>query len=415
MAREKKLEMLAKRDPKIQRKIDKTLKVIKSSKKFYTGDKNLDENTAVTLENDQPDEDDYGFASSTSDIYHQKLMEKYQKLPKEDKFSSSSSKKAKASTSTNNSHDDNIHIKNGHRDRVSKIKSESKPSSQSSSSRSQPDKKAIPAEKPKPRPKAAPPVDFHALLKLAEQKQHEEIMIEVPTKKEPERLLTMKEKRELEELEASRKAKHKPSLVPSSSAIPKIPKLGAIPKVGDHDRNNNDNGTRKPIISKSSPNGIKTPAAIPSSSSLDRTKQKATTNSPQPSNSKLRDALSKPEKSSQKMPPPQSVPSSSKSSTISKSREIPGKNISHSMNGKPSTSKEIAKTREFPPRDLQKTREFPPRDLARTREFPPRDLKRPREDIRRGKVQQQISNKREFLIYFQCSKINFISFKRPHY
>jgi hypothetical protein len=60
-AHERKMLMLAKRDPKIQRKIDKTLKVLKSSKKFYTGDKTLDENTAITLQNDQPDEDDYGY------------------------------------------------------------------------------------------------------------------------------------------------------------------------------------------------------------------------------------------------------------------------------------------------------------------------------------------------------------------
>lgn len=384
--------MLAKRDPKIQRKIEKSLKVIKSSKKYYTGDKTLDENTAVTLESEHPDEDDYGFASSTSDIYHQKLMEKYQKLPVEDKLSRIfKTKKSKVASTQSNTEEDDHHFKNGHRDRVSKIKgSETTTSANKSSQSHSSDKKSSNNSdvKAKPKLKAAPPVDFHALLKLAEKKQHEEIMIDVPSKKEPERLLTSKEKKEMEEIEAARKAKLKPPT--STAAIPKIQKIGAIPKLNESSKNDKNNNSNTDKL-------IKTPPQ-------------------QSSGSKLRDALSKPT-----LPPPppsvplksQPIPSTSKSSTSLKAREILLKTPSSSngvvkkpvvKNGsKPVISKEVVtKTREFPPKDLQqKTREFPPRDLQqqKTREFPPRDLKRPRElAMKKSKIQhQQMAKKRRII------------------
>lgn len=381
LAHEKKLDLVARRDPKVQRKIEKTLKVIKSSKKFYTGDKTLDENTALTLENEHPDEDDYGFASSTSDIYYKKLMEKYQQLPVEDKLSRIfKPKKGKAATTTPEGAD-NLHFKNGHRDRVSKLKGESNASTKSTKSQSSEKKPAVVEfKKPKPKLKAAPVVDFQELLKLAEKKQHEEILIAVPTKKkEPERLLTSKEKRELEELEAAKKAKLKPM------TTPKIPKLGAIPKLSDslkQDKNNNEGAAKNKAL-------------------VDKSKLKATN----PSGSKLRDALcmkqDKPTTSSQ---------APSKLSTISnlKSREMPSKLGSgvKTLPARPTSSKDITKTREFPPRDVQRTREFPPKDLQRSREFPPRDLKRPRDiamrDMKRSKQQQQQVVKRKNFTAILC-------------
>lgn len=388
-ARQKKLELLAKRDPKIQKKVEKSLKVFKSSKKFYTGDKTLDENTAITLQNEQPDEDDYGFASSTSDAFYQKLMEKYQKIPTESKFMKSLNKTKSKSSPQEESNEH--HFKNGHRDRVSKVKGEpsTSKSSGNSSKSSQSEKKQD--DKPKPKLKPAPVVDFQELLKLAEKKQHEEILIEVPTKKEPERLLTSKEKKELEELEAARRAKLKPQ---ASLAIPKIPKLGAIPKIGDstkHDKNNNSkeeirksNGIDKKVLSSK-------PSTSAPSIPVDRQKLKSTSNSPQPSSSKLRDALTKSEKSltlkntntskispssiKSRDPQPKPSTSSSKSSQpLKNDRPSTSKEVSKTRDFQP---KDLQKTREFPPRDLQKTREFPPRDLQKTREFPPRDLKRP--------------------------------------
>lgn len=393
---------MARRDPKIQKKVEKSLKVFKSSKKFYTGDKTLDENTALTLQNEQPDEDDYGFASSTSDIFHQKLMEKYQKLPTESKFAKSLNQKKGKANAQDDSEDH--HFKNGHRDRVSKLKGETSSKSNGSSSKSSQsshvDKKA-PEEKPKPKLKAAPIVDFHELLKLAEKKQHEEIMIDVPTKKEPERLMTSKEKKEQEELEAWRKSK----LKPQSSAIPKIAKLGAIPKVGEsikHDKNNNNSKGEEVRRTNGLDKKVTSIKPTSSSSTVDRQKLKPTSNSPQSNSSKLRDALTNSEKSSK-------VPSTSKASSSSlKSRDPPPKPGTSRpsqplKSDRPSTSKEVSKTREFPPKDLQKTREFPPRDLQKTRDFPPRDLQRSREfpprDLKRPmydkKPRHPVPNKRK--------------------
>ncbi|CRK90550.1 CLUMA_CG004254, isoform A [Clunio marinus] len=412
-ARRKKLELVARRDPKEQRKIDKTLKVIKSSKKFYSGDKTLDENTAITLENQQPDEDDYGYTSTVSDQFHKKLMEKYSQQPETKKFSSGSIKNKPLSKdeiqntkdrvkNAFSSKDEEIHIKQGPQHRTSKLKSDT--SSYSSSL-----EKKIP-EKPKFKPKPAPIVDFQQLLKLAEQKQHEEITIEVPQKKEPERLLTHKEKLELEET-AARKARSKQN---------KMVKQGAIPRINEstrQDKNNNENLLNKKAVQtkaitnpmynqkeKQKPSPIVSKAAIPNN--------KPSSISSSSSNSKLKDALQKPYNGSspsqkdlnvsknrtalpasvaktkeavRKNSPLASKPSSSQVKQIEKAQAIPS---SSKMTDKPRDfpPKDLMRSREFPPRDLVRGREFPPRDLMRGRDFPPREMKRPK--------QLQISNKR---------------------
>lgn len=426
-ARRKKEELVARRDPKVQRKIDKSLKVIKSSKKFYSGDASLDENAALMMQNEQPDEDDYGYTSNISDQFHKKLMEKYQQLPADKKFSTGTGKnkamsKEEIQTTKNRvknalaSKEDDQHQSNNFRHgpvkRTSKVTTTNGAGSSSSISSHATDKKNF--QKPKPKLKAAPIVDFQELLKLAEQKQHEEITIEVPTKKEPERLLTSKEKRELEEIEASRRAKMKPN---------RIPKMGAIPRVGEsskHDRNNNENQARRPIAvaavkpkvpvkpqtSSSSkpeqriPDKLKKPRLSPGGSS-----------SNSPSRSRLRDAL---QKSNGGSPRPSSsnqiVPAASRGGGIPPNTNNRMKSIVNGQRPAPATvvnknrpstsSKDPERPRDFPPKDLLRSREFPPKDLMRSREFPPKDLMRSREfpprDMKRPKQQQLIPNKRKF-------------------
>lgn len=399
-ARQKMLDLVSRRDPKEQRKIDKTLKVIKSSKKFYTGDSTLDENTAVTLENQQPDEDDYGYTSTTSDQFHKKLLEKYHNLPEDKKFSSSSSRvmskaeiqntKDRVKNSFASKDEEHHHFKQGPQQRTSKVKSEKLAAT---STNLQSDKRN--GTNPKPKLKPAPIVDFQELLKLAEQKQHEEITIEVPVKKEPERLLTMKEKRELEEMEAAKKARMKPN---------RIPKLGTIPKVGEpskHDKNNNESSVKKLIV----PNGnVQT-----KQSSLNRTAQsnsdKVKRPVPSTASSKLRDALQKQNGTASNPKVPSSSKSGTSSSSIVKTQRDSQSKISSLNTQKPASSinsakiekqrpstsfKEPPKTREFPPKDLlrtkenlvrevNKTREFPPKDVIRSREFPPKDVMRSRD------------------------------------
>lgn len=423
-ARRKKQELVARRDPKEQRKIEKSLKVIKSSKKYFSGDRALDENN--TLESEQPDEDDYGYTSTISDQFHKKLMEKYQKLPEDKKFVNSGRHKAMSKEEIQSTKDrmknalaskDDTHqphqFKQGRQERLSKIKSEKNkvfgPGTSALKAAFPTDKKNV--IKPKPKLKAAPIVDFHELLKLAEKKQHEEIIIDVPTKKEPERLLTSKEKREQEELEAARRAKMKPN---------RIPKLGAIPKVGDpskHDKNNNESLMRKPQAptingaSKSLPVSMQRQPL----SNTEKLKRSAPTTAASSSGSKLRDALlPKQNGSSAKLSQTNhKVPISSKAGTSStsfaKPREAPKTTtngqrtpaVAANSKARPGTSsKEPERTREFPPKDLIRSREFPPKDLNRSREFPPKDMMRSKEfpprDPKRLKPQPLTANKRKF-------------------
>lgn len=76
------------RDPKALRKIQKTLKVIKSANKSVLEDAVDREHTAITLQGpEQPDQDDYGYESQEAAALYQKMMQKYSKIPDEPKFS----------------------------------------------------------------------------------------------------------------------------------------------------------------------------------------------------------------------------------------------------------------------------------------------------------------------------------------
>lgn len=393
-ARKRKLDLVARRDPKVQRKIEKSLKTLKSSRKFHTADRTLDENSELALQNLQPDEDDYGYTSTISDQFHKKLMEKYKNLPEEKKFSSGSGKhKAmskeeiqKTKDRVKNAltiNDDEHHIRQGPQQRTSRLRPEklsNKPVLPAPV-----DKKVI---KPKPKLRPAPIVDFQQLLKLAEQKQHEEITIDVPTKKEPERLLTSKEKREQEEMEAQKRARMKPN---------RIPKVGAIPRLGEaskQDRNNNESSMKKPAV-PAKPNASKIPEKL-------KKPMPSSSKSSPPSSTKLRDAL---QKNGAHAPRPSSsainhkVPSSSTKPGSSNGRPMPASKPAAAAKPRPATSsgprdfppKDLMRSREFPPKDLMRSREFPPKDLTRSREFPPRDLKRPKP----RQQQLQVSKKRE--------------------
>ena len=72
---------------KALRKIQKTLKVIKSANKSVLADAIDKDHTAVTLQGpDQPDQDDYGYESQEAAALYEKMMQKYSKLPDEPKF-----------------------------------------------------------------------------------------------------------------------------------------------------------------------------------------------------------------------------------------------------------------------------------------------------------------------------------------
>ena len=242
----------------------------------------------------------------------------------------------------------------------------------------------------------------------------------------------MKEKREMEELEAARKGKNK-----GNETIPKIPKLGAIPRLNDpskQDRNNNSDKTPQKLPSNDK-RLEKSDSKVPfrSDGKSNKIIPSKLSASPPSSGSKLRDALVKRDERSSNSSPISSkvqsklqVPQSSKpqlNGNGMKSKESTSKPIvassskmpppmksgnSSTMNGNKSnlaardpmkTSKEPQKSRDFPPKDLMRAREFPPRDLIRAREFPPKDVRRFKEPPRGMRMPQKMPVKRNILLY----------------
>lgn len=187
------------------------LKVCKSANKSVLEDAVDHNNTAVTLTGcEQPDEDDYGFVSQEASAYYNKMMEKYLIAPEEEKFPSAKKRSSSDLLGTKDRVRQALILEKEEEliphKRQRKSKSEGVPyevdSRKSSSKRNdkdfyrQPEKK--PESKPKHRRPAPPPLAFNELLKIAEKKAQEpikiETIIEVKKAKEPERLMTSKEK-----------------------------------------------------------------------------------------------------------------------------------------------------------------------------------------------------------------------------
>lgn len=199
-------------------------------------------------------------------------------------------------------------------------------------------KKANIKRKPMP-----PPMNFNDLLKLAEKKQFEPVTGEVvevkPKVKEPERLLTAKEKKELEDREARKNNKLKPQMPP-----PRIPiKEKPLEKPKEDPK-------KMPVKQKTPYNG-------PTREFPPKINGNASSSSTQ----------------SQKKPVPKEVPL--------KTREFP--------------PKDIQKTRQFPPKDtIQKSRDT----IQKTREFPPPDVRRPKPSS--SSHTNPKAHKSEFLVFF---------------
>lgn len=390
---------MALRTDRQKNKIKKMLKVTKSANRSVLEDAVNSTDTAVTLEGpDQPDEDDYGYTSHESSALYKNLMEKYKALPEDKKFSKSSMSGSKNADlmSTKNRVRDAI-TREREDERMGRKRSHTSISGDSVASPSDPKKtcrknlydpkaerdaeerkkKELEEERrQKMKNKRPPPptMDFQKLLKLAAEKQHEPIQVDVPQKKtkEPERLLTSKEKRELEQKkkELEERERRRSGLMNKTSQSngeqrskpsDAPPTNGRIPKL---------NGSNAPSSTKSLPHSAPDrkpsmkepirPAAKPNSSI------RPSTSTPQSNVKRPIDAKGKtngtPQQSVSKPNSALKQPSKSIDARNVKSREFP--------------PRDVAKTREFPPRDMVKSREFPPRDMIKSREFPPRDMQR---------------------------------------
>ncbi|XP_072767758.1 protein SPT2 homolog [Anoplolepis gracilipes] len=206
--KKKRENLLALRDSKAQSRINKHLKVCKAANKSVIADAIDSENTAITIAGpSQPDEDDYGYVSQEASAFYNQLMNKYNSLPpekpifnnnekrtikdiastkdrvkqalKQQELEENSGHRRKRKSSALNIKEAEIDEKIDEKNVANKIKEEDKD------------------EKPKPKRKSIPPpMGFAELLKLAEKKQHEPVMIEVKPKVEEERPMTKRQKME---------------------------------------------------------------------------------------------------------------------------------------------------------------------------------------------------------------------------
>ncbi|XP_044254676.1 protein SPT2 homolog [Tribolium madens] len=345
-ALKKKEELLALRakDKKATRRVNVMLKRTKSANQSVLQDAIDANNTSVTLAGPiQPDEDDYGYVSQEAAAFYNKMMEKYSKMPDEPKFGLN--KKKKISTDLNSTKE---------RVRAAIEREREEANMPHKRRRKHKDEEEIENEKqevapkPKPKPTAPPPLNFNDLLKLAEKKQFEPIIIEQKPKEE-EKLFTKKQKKELEREKEWRDRKEGKLPPLEKPPVNKIPKLN-----GDLTKKN------LPDLAKKSPADLIKKSQV---------------------GSKMPETTKKINSNNQPIIDKKSVPSHIKpgSSNLNKVKDL---NDLRKKEAQKLSSKEVTpkkpppdlKPKQFPPKDL-KPKQFPPPDVRR-KDFPPRDVKR---------------------------------------
>uniref|UniRef100_A0A069DVV4 Protein SPT2 homolog n=1 Tax=Panstrongylus megistus TaxID=65343 RepID=A0A069DVV4_9HEMI len=228
----KKSELLALRsqDKKAQKRVQVMLKRTKSANKSVMEDAIDNVNTADTLMGpNQCDDDDYGYVSQEASALYNKLMNKYENMPPEPELFSKKKKEVKDLAAAKDRvklalqkeaeeaelpHKRKKKSSKGVNDLIQDTDSEEEPAGSTTTDTSQKSKlysfssnesissKKEPTESVKPKIKkplstAPPPPDFNELLRIAKEKQHEPILIDTSARqKEPQRLMTSKEKAE---------------------------------------------------------------------------------------------------------------------------------------------------------------------------------------------------------------------------
>nr|XP_024219820.1 protein SPT2 homolog isoform X2 [Halyomorpha halys] len=194
------------------------LKSTKSANKSVMEDAIDNVNTAVTLGGfKQCDEDDYGYVSQEASAFYNKLLNKYEKMPNEPSIFSKPKKEVKDL----NAAKDRVKAalqKEAEEEMMPHKRKKRKLDSNGTEGEeaevvNEPEKEVKPEKsetKPKRKIIAPPPLKFDQLLQIAEKKQFEPIIIdENKLKKEPERLMTKKEKMEFERDEVRKLIKKK--------------------------------------------------------------------------------------------------------------------------------------------------------------------------------------------------------------
>ncbi|XP_070154541.1 protein SPT2 homolog [Polyergus mexicanus] len=202
----KKENLLALRDSKAQSRINKHLKVCKAANKSVIADAIDSENTAITIAGpSQPDEDDYGYVSQEASTFYNQLMNKYNSLPPEKPiFNNNEKRTIKDIASTKDRvkqalKQQELEENSGHRRKkkssATNVKEAEIDEKMEKNVADKIKEEGQKEEKPKPKKKSLPPpMGFAELLKLAEKKQHEPVMVEVKPKMEEERPMTKRQK-----------------------------------------------------------------------------------------------------------------------------------------------------------------------------------------------------------------------------
>lgn len=227
-AQKRRDELLALRaqDKKATRRVNVMLKRTKSANQSVLAEAVDNNNTAVTMAGpSQPDEDDYGYVSQEAAAFYNQMMEKYSKMPDEPKFPTAGKK---VSTNLSNTKDRVRAALEREKEEAMMPKSRKRKHHDKSEDRYVEEepiyKEEKKEEKPnKPKFKAPPPMNFNDLLKIAEKKQFEPIVIE-KKEKEDERLLTKKQKLEIER-ERERQDRKRSGEI--SGRIPKLSNKGS--------------------------------------------------------------------------------------------------------------------------------------------------------------------------------------------
>lgn len=435
----------------------------KSANRSVIQDAVDNKNTLVSLAGaSQPDEDDYGYESQESAAIFAKMMERYSAMPEEEKFPS---RKRSVSTNLQNTKDrvkaallkEEEEANAPHkRKRKSKVSDDDKSDNYDKESdkydkyekyekNDKGDKKNDKIDntvKPsKPKKPCPPPLNFSELLKIAEKKQFEPIIIE-PKKVEEEVLMTKRQRRDREREQAlkdskearlraaltapqtSKKPKESPSEVKNGfNRIPKLnqePKkatsIGRIPKVGAS--NVTENNFKKPEVPNKSSFSNQTMRKPHPKDEKRRVNTEKMQTKPEiktekrylPGDTRYKESADKPAEvrperrylpgdTRYKPPPPgeKKKPIEAKGKLPeSKPKEFPPANVRR----KPEPNSRVSdKPKQFPPADVR-PRQFPPADV-RPRQFPPADV-RPKQftppDVRRkGPPPQKIKPRRKYL------------------
>ncbi|KAH8387810.1 hypothetical protein KR093_009530 [Drosophila rubida] len=413
--REKLNNLLAMRDEKSKNKIRKMLKVTKSANKSVLEDaKDCDNTTGMDGDGEQHDGDDYGYVSNEANAFYQKYIEKVKDVQEDKGFApsrpqslrdlSGTKERVKAaitrereeakthtrqrlSTATSSKSGESSVARSYSTSSKTLYNPEAERRAQEEEQRKQEEKER---EKRKmKRPAQPPPMDFQALLRLAEKKQHEPVAMAAPEKKkEPERLLSAREKREQEERQRYKEQRAQRDRAREADAkqgtstgkeqrngitqaarmepngrIPKLNKSVAIPGKPEAAARPASSSSVSETKVKLTSDSLKRPTSSASQSSSNSSSLKTTTKS---SSNGSNGCGSAPKRA-------QSSTNNNKAASASSSSSLSSSNSSSKPAAKPESRNPYAAavkagvTREFPPREpVAKTRAFPPSDVQRS-------------------------------------------------